>query len=46
MVHTGGMTDECGKRHVSNLHYKWEYFVLNEMSTTRRLRRCRVHDLL
>ena len=27
----GGMTDECGKRHVSNLHYKWEYLsVLNE----------------
>ena len=27
----GGMTDECGVRHVSNLHYKWELLsVLNE----------------
>ena len=27
----GGMTDECGVHHVSNLHYKWELLsVLNE----------------
>ena len=27
----GGMTDECGVRHVSNLRYKWDYLsVLNE----------------
>ena len=27
----GGMVDECGVRHTSNLHYKWELLsVLNE----------------